>query len=117
MTIGIIECDKCFVVLKKNKSRDKIINASVKFLKTFNFSNRPPNICRVFESEKYQIWKFRIGDPDSNKGKSSSFRLFAYFNISEKVFYIYKLLDKKLLDKNSAIEIEIKKEILKIIMT
>ena len=60
-----------------------------------------------------QIWKFRIPNPNANKGLSAGLRLFAYFKKDNSTFYLYKIYQKNEVDKISNIEQLIKQEILK----
>ena len=113
MTIkNVLIVENAFKDLKKNKFKNKIEKSCVNTLKTFGFSNNPPRICLLLDHKNYQIWKFRIPNPESNKGSSGGFRLFSYFIKTEQVFCIYKIIDKKDDEKKPETTEIIKKEII-----
>jgi len=83
-------------VLKKKKVSIDIIDKCTKeALSNFNFVPAPPGVCCLHKNENYQIWKFRIPNPESNKGKRGAFRLMVYFINKEKTFYLFRIQFKK----------------------
>ena len=101
--------------LKKHIHKDKILFSCEQFLSSFKFTKKSPNSVILYQSELYQIWKFRIPHPEANKGKSSGFRLFVYFLEKEKKFILYKIFLKKDIEKDGNIDEKIKEEIKKLL--
>jgi mRNA-degrading endonuclease RelE of RelBE toxin-antitoxin system len=109
----VMECEEFTKLIKKNTDKDLITNSCKTAIKSFKFSNNPPQICLLYEDCVYQVWKFRIPNPNCNRGLSAGFRLYAYFNKENLVFYLYKIFKKNDIDKIPDIDGKIKKEIKK----
>ena len=97
--------------LKKITHKDIIFYKSKEVLSNFKFLKSPPNRVIIYSTQLYDIWKFRISNPEANKGKSGAFRLFTYFLKDENKFILYKIYPKKDIEKKSNIDNEIKAEI------
>ncbi len=110
---AVLESAEFSKLIKKNRAKDKIIKGCKNTLLSFRFSNSPPTICLLHDCNICQIWKFRIPNPNANKGLSAGLRLFAYFKKDNSTFYLYKIYQKNEVDKISNIEQSIKDEILK----
>lgn len=113
---AVLESAEFSKLIKKNRAKDKIIKGRKNTLLAFKFSNNPPTICLIHDCEIWQIWKFRIPNPNANKGLSAGLRLFAYFKKDNSTFYLYKIYQKNEVDKISNLEQLIKEEILKIFL-
>jgi mRNA-degrading endonuclease RelE of RelBE toxin-antitoxin system len=113
---AVLESAEFSKLIKKNRAKDKIIKGCKNTLLSFKFSNNPPTTFLLHDCKICQIWKFRIPNPNANKGLSAGLRLFAYFKKENSTFYLYKIYQKNEVDKISNIEQSIKDEILKIFL-
>lgn len=100
--------------LSNKKNLEKIEKSINSLLINFNFVSIPPRVPKLYQDDELEIWKIRIPNPDSNKGKSNGFRLFTYFIIKDDTFYLYAIDSKNNKDNHNDTSEYYKKEILNI---
>lgn len=74
---------------------DKTINSFVSLEEQSNYNVvKPPNFCKEYQDHKIQLWKIRLPNPFSNKGKSCGFRLLLVFKYENESWFLHKIFKK-----------------------